>query len=220
MKTTLRLISFAFALFITSNTFAATTYELEFKQQKAVDCNNADNCALGESLLGLNVTDNMDGTVTFKFSIEDDMDASTDGGSIKKIAFGNVTSLITNPVNPTGMGVVYYGGPTSGNASPLQFDGDFIWDAVSPAPKNGVNEGEMWSIMFDLVGMTTVLELVNSIASHDAGTAVIGLHVISIEAISGYDSSETFTAVPIPAAVWLFGSALAGMVGWRRREVS
>ena len=46
--------------------------------------------------------------------------------------------------------------------------------------------------------------------------------IIGIEANSFFDqersiSSGNLTAVPIPAAVWLFGSALAGL-GWMRRR--
>jgi hypothetical protein len=48
----------------------------------------------------------------------------------------------------------------------------------------------------------------------DAGT----YQIFSSSSGSAYaDYSVTFSAVPIPAAVWLFGSALAGL-GWMRRK--
>ena len=36
----------------------------------------------------------------------------------------------------------------------------------------------------------------------------------------GVDMTVSFTPVPIPAAVWLFGSALAGLIGFSRRKRS
>jgi hypothetical protein len=78
----------------------------------------------------------------------------------------------------------------------------------------------MVEITFTLVGMTTVAELVASITSDDAESAIIGLHVISIQCDGCVDSSETFIATPIPGAAWLFGSALLGMVGWSRRKAA
>jgi len=37
--------------------------------------------------------------------------------------------------------------------------------------------------------------------------------------MSGFSSSLTISAVPVPAAVWLFGTALAGLVGVSRKRV-
>jgi len=37
--------------------------------------------------------------------------------------------------------------------------------------------------------------------------------------MGGYASSLNISAVPVPAAVWLFGSALAGLIGFSRKRV-
>ena len=67
MKTTIKIALIGFALFISNSAFAGETYDLGFTQQSGVACNEPGNCALGETLLDLTVTDNMDGTVTFKY---------------------------------------------------------------------------------------------------------------------------------------------------------
>ncbi|MEQ1621302.1 MAG: VPLPA-CTERM sorting domain-containing protein [Methylococcales bacterium] len=38
--------------------------------------------------------------------------------------------------------------------------------------------------------------------------------------VAGYEMNITTSAVPVPGAVWLFGSALAGLVGLRRRKAA
>ena len=171
MKKKMMLAVLAVSLALCSSAaFAATTYELGFKQQKAVDCNNADNCALGESLLGLDVTDNMDGTVTFKFSIEDDMDMSTDGGSIKKIAFGGTNTLFDGVNSTSSMGTVnYVDGGT--NASPVPFLADLVYNASAPPPVNGVNVGEMDNVVCDL-GPRTIKDGLDAFDNGDMSNGV------------------------------------------------
>jgi hypothetical protein len=36
----------------------------------------------------------------------------------------------------------------------------------------------------------------------------------------GFNIQTTVAAVPIPGAVWLFGSALLGMIGYGRRKTA
>ena len=47
----------------------------------------------------------------------------------------------------------------------------------------------------------------------------LGLHVISIEGEGSDAGSDSYVnAVPVPAAAWLFGSAIVGLVATRRRK--
>ena len=39
-------------------------------------------------------------------------------------------------------------------------------------------------------------------------------------AFNGFNANFDFTVVPVPAAVWLFGSGLLGLVGVARRKKS
>lgn len=48
------------------------------------------------------------------------------------------------------------------------------------------------------------------------GTAITDFTAIS--STSGFDYSNAYSAVPVPAAVWLFGSGLLGLVGIARRK--
>jgi hypothetical protein len=85
----------------------------------------------------------------------------------------------------------------------------------------GVNPGEQVEIIFNLQtgknfdDVFTALLLGNTDGANEAALR-IGLHVQSIAGIGG---SESFvnTQVPIPAAAWLLGSGLLGLVAIRRR---
>lgn len=73
------------------------------------------------------------------------------------------------------------------------------------------------------------LTLVFGAALTDAGGTVALVPTVSnerlfVDVVQGYPESQALvsgviTAVPVPAAVWLFGSALAGL-GWMRRKQS
>jgi len=85
----------------------------------------------------------------------------------------------------------------------------FSTDADNPAPKKGINPGESFTI-----GYTG--EFNDVIRYLDSGELIIGLHVISIDGNDG--KSDSFVSqVPIPAAAWMFGAGLIGLVGIRRK---
>ncbi len=48
----------------------------------------------------------------------------------------------------------------------------------------------------------------------------LDLTTLSGDPVTGLTASSTVAAVPLPAAVWLMGSALMGLVGFRRRKTS
>jgi len=55
------------------------------------------------------------------------------------------------------------------------------------------------------------------------GTAIARIVALSLNLVGGAGQFDTFSAdftpIPVPAAVWLFGSAL-GLLGWMRRKAS
>lgn len=89
----------------------------------------------------------------------------------------------------------------------------FKADADNPPPAKGVNPGETLGIFFALQGTQTYADVVNELAS---GQLRVGLHV---QAFDG-GGSESFVnmPVPVPAALWLFGSGLLGLIGFARRK--
>ena len=59
------------------------------------------------------------------------------------------------------------------------------------------------------------------LAGLDSGAFTLGLHVQGIAGLNGSEAFVTGTpsAVPLPAAGWLFGSALVGLMGLSRRKL-
>jgi hypothetical protein len=77
--------------------------------------------------------------------------------------------------------------------------------AVDPPPEN-----DPWGY---LVRWNTVSD------EYTGGTALFGINgVAPTPARDGYDLNFRVTPVPVPAAVWLLGSGLIGLIGIRRRS--
>ncbi|CAN4266989.1 hypothetical protein MCEMSEM29_00369 [Methylophilaceae bacterium] len=112
----------------------------------------------------------------------------------------------------------------SGNT--IGFSSDAAGDSNRPSSKNGVNTS---SEFVAFLGTTlTGITFGDVIAGLDTGAFRLGLHVQKIN--YGTDdnddddgTSESFVnnprAVPLPAAGWLFGSALVGLMGLHRRKL-
>ncbi|MBL4608753.1 MAG: VPLPA-CTERM sorting domain-containing protein [Pseudomonadales bacterium] len=90
----------------------------------------------------------------------------------------------------------------------------FLADADSPSPTWGISPGEQLGIIFNLKGGGT---FDNIAAELTDGRLRLGLHVTSITG----SGSESFVnnPVPLPAAVWLFGSGLIGLRLVSKRRV-
>ncbi len=183
------------------------------------DCitdNLAGDCQIGESQLLVDITDAGNNMVDFTFS-----NSGTSNSTISEIYFDDGTLLGITSIATSSAGVKFSPGATppdlpGGNAVGFEVTAGFLADADNPAPKKGVNIGEWVTISFSLINGKTYQDTIDAM-----GTELrIGLHVINFD--SG--GSESFVApsgvseVPVPAAAWLFSSALLGLAGVSRKR--
>lgn len=85
-----------------------------------------------------------------------------------------------------------------------------------PGAANGVQTGEFLGITFDLLEGITFSDTVDALST---GTLVIGIHAQGLGADTDENFSESMiNTVPVPGAVWLFGSGLIGLAGIARRK--
>jgi hypothetical protein len=115
------------------------------------------------------------------------------------------------------------------------FTSSYSADSDSPVSSNGVDDSGEWvSFTFSLNNDYNINDLLNALACGypdctEPGDLKVALHVQSEDFGSAYDKSDSFllipsdprlppNAIPVPAAVWLFGSGLIGMVGVARRR--
>jgi len=59
-----------------------------------------------------------------------------------------------------------------------------------------------------------------TLANDTAGIAAANAAITALRGSYGFNIQTTVAAVPVPGAVWLFGSALAGLVGYGRRNTT
>jgi hypothetical protein len=108
----------------------------------------------------------------------------------------------------------------------IAFQSDIRAGANNPSPTNGINDSLDWlTITLNIASGKTFSTVLSDLTSGDLR---LGLHVQSIGGTNGQSASYVnnkyvvptqVSAVPLPAGVWLFGTALAGLglVGRRRR---
>jgi hypothetical protein len=202
----------------------ALTPTMGFAATLSFDCitnNIAGDCAIGESQLSVDVTSYSATQVLFEFnntglSASSITDAYFDNGSLLGLAF-----LIDADEGSGDPGVDFTQGASPGdlpggnNASPaFVATAGFTADSDPPTQPNGVNPGETLGIVFDLQGGGTFADVLSELAS---GELRIGIHVQGF----GTGGSESFVnnPIPIPAAVWLFGSGLLGLAAVARRKL-
>lgn len=180
--------------------------------------NSATDCAIAESSVTMDVVDLGNSQVEFVFSA-----SGASNFSIAEIYFYDGTLLGIASINDDPLGGVDYFEQTGGS---MKLPGTGFGptkafaavDAANPAPANGVNPGEQVGIIFNLLAGMDYADVINALAlpySPGAGNGalMIGIHATAFA--SGGSESLT-TTVPVPAAAWLFGSALLGMGASRR----
>lgn len=91
---------------------------------------------------------------------------------------------------------------------------DFSADVNPGNPSKGVNaSNDILGIRLGLGGFADFNAVTAAVAS---GALRFGLHVRSIGVAGGSDSY--INVIPVPAAAWLFGSALLGLAGLKRKR--
>ena len=179
--------------------------------------NVAGDCAIGEAQLSVDVTDAGPGQVLFTFS-----NSGPDASSIADVYFDDGTLLGLASIDNSDSGVAFSQGasppnlPGANNASPpFVTTAGFLADSNPPVQPNGVNPGEYLGITFDLQASGSFADVLAELANGDLR---IGIHVQGYE--TGGSESFVNNPVPVPAAVWLFGSGLLGLVGIARRKTA
>lgn len=120
------------------------------------------------------------------------------------------------------------GGSTNfsgGGASPanlpggvgIGFDATDSYSAdVNPGPPtNGVSASD--DILGLIIGLGSYADFDAVVAAVNDGSLRFGYHVRSIGAAGGSDGYASL--VPVPAAVWMLGTGLLGLIGFGRRKI-
>ena len=191
---------------------------------KCITNNLAGDCTIGEAAFQVAITDPGGGFIDFTFTR-----SGADAANLAAVYFDDdsllkLTSVAGSP------GVAFTGGQASPRNLPggksifPEFDATagLVAKANNPAPKNGINDNADWLIItFKLLNGASIADAVNAM-----GTDLrIGIHVTAYESggseslISSFKNPVISTAVPVPAAAWLFGSALV-FLGWIRRRTT
>jgi hypothetical protein len=148
--------------------------------------------------------------------------------NITTIYFDDATNLlggisVANQSAGVDFAVVSPGNFPEGNTLSPSFNEEFQAERTNGpgGVARGINApGEFLSLNASLVGLTSVSDV---LAAINAGNLRIGLHVQAIGNEGGSDSYVTEvrspSAVPLPAAAWLFASGL-GFFGVARRRLN
>jgi len=177
--------------------------------------------------LSVDVTDVGGGDVLFTF---ENSSPTSISGSIADIYFSTNDPVYFNrivSIDNTDAGVSFTAGATPGGlSSGGAYDWGFSADSDAPVSTNGIEAGESLGIVMELAGINTFNSLINSLGVE--GGFFIGLHVQSLfdgesnsfvsNPADGGEGGSGGPAVPIPAAIWLFGSALIGLMGVSRKQ--
>ena len=135
--------------------------------------------------------------------------------------FSSVSNNVLGTVGDS-TGVSFSDGASPSNlpaGNTVGFTADAGGDSNAPTSANGVNAS---SEHVSFLGTTlTGVTFADVLAGLDSGAFRLGLHVQSIGQVGGSEAFVTGTpsAVPLPAAGWLFGSALVGLMGLSRRKL-
>jgi|MudIll2142460700_1097286.scaffolds.fasta_scaffold498592_1 hypothetical protein len=207
-KFTLVFLALFLGSFLVFNAPQAQAYTIGFYR---ITDNATDNVA---SQLSVEVRDLGGNGVAFRF-----FNTAVISSSITQIYFDDGSLLAQDIITDSGTSVAFSPGanpnlPGGNNVSP-PFDATdaFSASANNPAVANGVNANFEWvQIAFTLQNDQDYNDVISDIVS---GALRIGMHVQGISTTS--DSFVNLAPIPIPAAAWLLGSGLLGLVAIRRR---
>lgn len=97
---------------------------------------------------------------------------------------------------------------------PFVVTAGFLAEANPSPSQNGVRPGEYVDVIFALQGGGTYGDVLSALMT---GELRMGMHVIAFQS-GGSVSLVNAPVIPVPAAVWLFGSGLIALGGLRRRN--
>jgi hypothetical protein len=195
---------FVVAFFLLSGSFQAKAFLLDFTITHGVVCpiNEACSYAYYDPAGSFQGDVQLDGSMLFTSPIEFTFNGDTQGFSMVAQG-GGLTASVSNPpvtdgVIPNGNwdGVLQY-------TTSLGGTGDFILDS-----SNSFN-----TLFIDNFDQSFTLSLQDPLGLATPGNNGIGASFI----VSGTIALAP-TTVPVPAAVWLFGSGLLGLIGIARRK--
>lgn len=201
-----------FIIFLTSSMALALPYYFD---------NITNNSGIASDIadqLYVDVVDSGAGTVSFVF-----YNTGPIASSITDIYFDDGSLLgITAIVNSTGTAFSSPADPADlpgGGTVGFVTTAGFSADSDPPVSANGVNPGELVTIVFNLQSGMTFANVLADLAS---GNLMIGLHVQSIGTSGDSDSfvndgDGNGTPVPEPGTLLLLGSGLIGLWGFRKK---
>ena len=182
--------------------------------------------------LSVDVTDLGSNNVGFTFFNGRDGESTVDStiaGIFFDVGSSNVMDIVYSDANSSD-GVLF----TSVHGTPNLPEGELLdpaftddagfkfgHDSTIKGHDGGVDDAnggtaEFASFIATFGGSFVFNDLIANIFSRDFR---LGLHVISIEGEGSDAGSDSYVnAVPVPAAAWLFGSALLGLIATRRRK--
>ena len=208
------LIALLMAFFTTSATAVMVSFD-------CISGNSMANCSTGESQLSIDVTDQGSNQVLFTFNNAGPLASSiTDVYFDDRNSLLSIASLIDNDEGVGGdAGVDFSLGASPGNLpSANDADPDFVAsmglsaDSDAPVQPNGVNPGETLGILLNIVAMQDFNKVITDLIS---GELRVGIHVQGF----GDGGSESFVStVPLPAAVWMLGAGLVGLITFGRKK--
>ena len=193
--------------------------------------NSPGNPAIGENQFTVDIKDPGGGEVLFTF-----YNSGPAKSTISEIYFDDgsllgISSIVEIPVynNQTKEGVDFTAGdvsinpknlPGGTNITPVFEVTQYFWaEAENPAPKKGIDPGEVLDIYFKLKDNYSYNDVLLALPMPDdtANGLRIGLHAISMGVT---EESESFVnnPVPIPGGIWLLASSLLCIAGLRKRN--
>ena len=135
------------------------------------------------------------------FNLDDSMDA----GSLSIIADGS---------NPVTANNIYQ----AGTAAQMRADGSGLYDIAFDLPPPGSTFTSGQTLIYNITGAGLTASSFGFSSELEVGsTAGPYLAAAKFQSTGDGEQSAWVAAVPVPAAVWLFGSGL-GLLGWMRRK--
>jgi hypothetical protein len=206
----------------TISAHAATVTTVDFY---CITPNNATNCSTGVTQLSVRVSDPGVNLITgapralFHFKNLTGGSAS----SITDVYFDDGTLLdLSSITNGAGVSFAELATPANlpggNNITPaFQTTKGFSADSDAPVQPSGVNPGEWVKVYFDLKPNGTYNDVISELGD---GRLRIGVHVQGFSTGSSASFVNNFVPapVPVPPAVWLFGSGLLSLLGIARRR--